>query len=214
MRKGLVWAWIVFCFCPYYARADTPFPANCSVPVPDISGWEAIQASRVEFRLSDKTVAYLGVTVKYIEYRNPANVREFVEVVRRYIPLVSERQNLDELIISQTAIALSVRKEEEDRLNQLEKETDPILYVRWLTKENSRTGKDVKDGDVDIWFLQSSGECLVVQNEWVGVQFVTENVGNGKPRNILVGVKYQVGDAYHILKVDRRDDDVLTKGNR
>jgi len=58
---------------------------------------------------------------------------------------------------------------------------------------------------VDIWFLRPSGECLTARNERVGVQFMTENVGNGKPRNVFVGVKYQVGDIYHILKVDRRD---------
>ena len=91
------------------------------------------------------------------------------------------------------------------RLSEIAKKTDPILYLHWRTKENSRTGRDMKDGDTNIWFLQSSGKCLTAQNERVGVQFVTENVDNGKLRNVSVGVKYQVGDAYHILKIDRRD---------
>jgi len=43
---------------------------------------------------------------------------------------------------------------------------------------------------------------------------MTENVGNGKPRNVFVGVRYRIGDVYHILKVDRRDVANLMNGGR
>ncbi|OGN03822.1 MAG: hypothetical protein A2655_00995 [Candidatus Yanofskybacteria bacterium RIFCSPHIGHO2_01_FULL_43_42] len=223
MRKSLVLASIVFCFCPYFARgeparseliervesarADTDiFPANCVIPAPDISGWEIVQTSRIEFRISDEAVAYLGLDIEYAEYRNPDDPGEFVRVVSRHIPMIPARPVINNgQLFREVATALYVQKKEQDRLNEIGKKTDSILVVRWRTKKNSRTGKDMKDGNVDIWFLQSSGECLTTQNKRVGVQFMTENVGNGKPHNVFVGIKYQVGDAYHILKVDRRD---------
>jgi len=207
MKKGLISAFIVFCLCPHLARADTdPFPANCSIPAPDISGWTVVQTSRVEFRISDETAAYLGLDVEYMRYRNPADPGEFVQIISRHVPgIFSEQRPTDERLFSQAVAIYYTQKDREDFFSEIAKKTDPILYLHWRTKENSRTGRDMKDGDTNIWFLQSSGKCLTAQNERVGVQFVTENVDNGKLRNVSVGVKYQVGDAYHILKIDRRD---------
>lgn len=203
---------VIFCFCPYLARADTPFPSNCTIsPVPDISGWEVVSKSRTEFRLSGTAMAYLGLDIEYAEYRDP-NSSEFVRVISRHIPLIPEQKRINERVIFDAATALYARKEEQDRLNQLDENTDPILYIRWRTKTNLRTGKDERDRDVDLWLLKPSGECFVAKNEKVGVQFLTENVSNGKPHNVFVGVKYQVGDVYHILKVDRRDVLLLTNG--
>lgn len=214
MRTTLL-ALIIFCFSPYLARADTDiFPANCFVPPPDISGWEVVPISRIEFRLSDTAVAYLGLDIEYTEYRNLINTKEFVKVVSRHIPLIPEQKKLNERVILDAATALYARKEEQDKLKELDEKTDPILYVRWQTKDDPRTGRDIQYGDVDLWFLKPSGECLVAKNEKVGVQFLTENVGNGKPRNVFVGVKYQIGDAYHILKIDRRDVLLLMNGGK
>lgn len=212
--KTVLLALIIFCFCPYLARADTRFPANCSVPAPDISGWELVSDSRIEFRLSDSAVAYLGLAVEYTEYRNPADARESVKIFSRHIPLISEQKKLNEEIILDAATALYNREEERKRFEKIDKEIDPILFIRWQTEKNPRTGRSTKDGDVDMWFLASSGECLIDHNEKVSIQFLTESVGNGDPHNVFVGVKYQVGDAYHILKVDRSDVTALMEGGR
>ena len=214
MRKTATLALIVFCFCPYLARADTKFPANCANPVPDISSWEITQTSRVEFRVSDNAVAYLGLSIEHNIYRNPDNIREFAKVVSRHIPFIPQRQELNEQSFFQTAATLYAKKDEQDAFSKLDGEIDPIFYMLWRTKENPRTGEDMLDGDVDIWFLRSSGECLTAQNEKVAVQFLTESVGNGNSRNIFVGVKYQIGKAYHILKVDRRDLILLMEGEK
>lgn len=222
MRTVLV-ALIIFCFYPYFARgepvesarADTnTFPANCEFAAPDITGWEIIRTSRIEFRLSDESIAYLGIDVENTDYRNPLNTKEFVRVISRHIPLISFQKKLNEMVILDTAVTLYNQKEEQDRFNELEKEIDPILFIRWRTKESSRTGQNQRYSDVDIWFLKSSGECLVAKNEKIGVQFLTENVGDGKPKNVFVGVRYRVGGVYHILKVNRGDILLLTNGEK
>lgn len=215
MRKGLISALFVFCFCPYFARADTnTFPANCSPTAPDISGWEVVQPSRTEFRISDRAIAYLGLAVEYTDYKNPLNSGEFVRVISRHIPLIPEQKEINERVILDVATTLYNQKEEQERLDKLEKESDSILFMRWRTQEDPLMGRGQRDGDVDLWFLKSSGECLVAKNEKVAIQFLTENVDNGKPRNIFVGVKYQIGDVYHILKVDRRDVLLLMNGEK
>lgn len=222
---------LAFCFYPYFARgepiesarADTDmlavsqvesFPANCSVSAPDITGWETVRTSRIEFRLSDYAAAYLGLDIEYAEYRNPLNSREFIRVISRHTPLISVQNKLNERVILDAATTLYNQKEEQDRFNKLEKEIDSILFMRWGTKENPRTGKDMQDGDIDLWFLKSSGECLVAKNKKLGEQFLTENVGDGKPKNVFVGVKYRIGDVYHILKVNRGDILLLTNGDK
>ncbi len=206
MRKILAFAFITFCFYPYLARADTnTFPANCSVPVPDISGWEVTQQSRIAFRLSDQTVAYLGLDVEQRIYRNPDS-GESMQVFNRHIPFIPSRpKQTNERLISEVATALYVQKDEEDRLVELHKKIDPFLYVYWRVQKNPRNGNDMLDGDVNIWFMPSSGECHFAQNKPIGIQFMSENIGNGKSHNVFVGVKYQIGGVYHILKVDRRD---------
>ena len=206
----------IICFFPYLARADTDvFPANCSVPVSDINGWETVRTSRVEFRLSDEVVAYLGMDVLYATYRNPSDSGEFVQVIGRHVPgIFATQKPKDERLILEVVTTTYDQENREDFFSEIVKKVDLILYLHWRVRENPRTGGDMLDGDVSIWFLASSGECLVAKNEKVKTQFLTENTGDpeklrngagGKPRNVFVGVKYQVGDSYHILKVDRRD---------
>ena len=214
----------VLCFFPYLARADSTsslqadtdiFPANCKNPsVPDISGWEMTQWSRIEFRLSDYTVAYLGLDVEHRTYRNPDS-GESMKVFSRHIPFIPSRpKQTNERVIVDVATELYVQKDEEDRLGKLDKKMDPFLYVYWRVRANPRNGNDMLDGDVNIWFMPSDGSCHFFQNELINIQFMTENMGEGKPRNVFVGVQYQIGEAYHILKVDRRDVAHLMNGGR
>lgn len=222
MKTALLALFILY-FCPYLARADTevlavskvePFPTNCSVPAPDVSGWKVTRTSRIEFRFSDYAAAYLGLDIEYTEYRNPLNTREFVRVVSRHIPLIPEQKKIDDRIIFDAATVLYTKKEEQGRLIKLGKETDLVFFIRWEIKESPHAEQDQLDDDagVNVWFHKSDGGCLVAKNEKVRTQFLTENIGDGRPRNVFVGVKYQVGDVYHILKVDRRDVLLLTNG--
>lgn len=224
MRTAFL-ALLVFCFWPYVARgepvesarADTePFPLNCSIPPPDISGWEVISQSRTEFRISDTAVAYLGLAVEYTDYKDPLTDGEFVRIFSRHIPLILEQKDLSDRVILDVATRIYTQKEEQDRLNELGKEADLFLVVRWKTKENSRTGEDnARDGAADVWFLDSNEECLVTQlidpGDKIGIEFLTENVGNGKPRNVFVGVRYSIEmrpeDTDENLCLDNKNED-------
>lgn len=209
---------VIFCFYPYLARANTnrlavsqsnlPVASQpaVSVPdpsIPDISGWTVVNISRIELRISDNTVAYIGLE---IEYNNPANPREFIQVTRRHIPLIlSKPKQSNRRLLSEMADVFYNQKEEQDRLNESSDKSDPIVYVRWQTRRNSYTGRDALNGDVDIWFMPPDGNWRFVKNEKKAVEFLTENVGNGKLRNVFSGMKYQVGDVYHMLRAARSD---------
>lgn len=203
-------------FYPYLARADTDiFPNNCSVPAPDITNFEVVSKSRIEFRLSEEVVAYLGLDVEQTKYRDPDDSGRFVQVISRHRPRVFAKPELSsERLFAEVAAAFYADKDEQDLLAALEKELDPLIYIYWRVTKDPRTLKDVKDGDFDIWFLMSDGTCKFFRNEKLRVQFLSENVGNGKPHNVFVGVKYQVGNVYHILKVNRSDVNALTRERR
>lgn len=202
---------------PYFARAHIdilemnkfkPFPENCPNPIPDVSGWEVIGKSRIEFRLSDEALAYLGLDIEYTILRNP-NSGESMQIISRHRSRMFARQKVeDNRKFAQVAASLYADRDEQEMFAELEKELDPILYIYWIVGKNPATEERTKDGDTNTWFMSSDGSCLFTQNKKVGVQFLSENVGNGKPRNVFVGVKYQIGDVYHILKINRRD--VLT----
>ncbi len=212
MRRMLGFViFIVLCLYPYLARGDT------NPPVPDIRGWTVVNISRIEVRVSDDIVAYLGLDVAYV---NPADPRESVRVIRRHIPIIlNKHRPQDEHLFSEAMIASYSQKEENDRLMEVSKKSDPIAYVQWRTKKNPRTGKDMQDGDVDIWFMPAEGilpdgSWLFFKNEKMKVGFLTENVGNGKLHNVFSGMEYQVGDVYHILRVSRGDFMQLFKGGK
>ena len=220
MARIFALALTAFFLCPFLARgepfsgqlpANEPFassqlksfPANCQGPsIPDINGWKTGRKSRIEFRLSNETVAYLGSD---IEYLNPFNPGEVLRVVSRHVPGVFfAKKSTNDRLFREVVTSLYSAKDREEFFKTVDKKIDPILYAHWRTVKNPRTGEEMLAGDVDIWFLKSDGECLVAKNEKIKTQFLSENVGNGKPRNILSGAKYQIGDAYHILEVDPR----------
>lgn len=190
---------IISLFCPYFARADTLL----NPPTPDISGWPIFNMSRTALNVSDVTVAYLGLEVTY---SNPIDSREFVRVTRRHIPIIISKQSEPNArLLSEMVTVLYTQKEEQDRLLEVSRKSDPIIYTRWRTKENPHTGHDMLDGDFDVWFLSPKGDWMFVKNQEIKIEFMTENVGNGKPHNVFSGMKYQIGNIYHIIRVDRND---------
>ncbi len=207
--------------CPYWARADTAqsvagqnqlVVSQSNPSTPDISGWVIFNVSRTALNISDLTVAYLGLEVTYI---NPVNPREFIRVTYRHIPLVISKQNKPNVrLLAEMATVFYTKKEEQDRLLEISKKSDPLIYTRWQTKDNPRTGQDMLDGDFDVWFLSPRGDWKFFKNQEVETEFMTENVGNGKPHNVFSGMKYQVGDIYHIVRIDRNDLLKLFQGDK
>ena len=171
--------------------------------VPDVSGWNITNMSRVELRISDYVSVYIGFET---EYSNPGDPREFVRVVSRHIslPIIKHKPH-NQRLLSETSTALILQKEEQDLLKERSKQADNILYVHWRTMKDIRTGLDMSEGDVTIWLMMPNGEWAFVQNEKVEVEFLTENIGNGKPHNVFSGRKYRVGNFYHIMRADRKD---------
>jgi hypothetical protein len=107
--------------------------------------------------------------------------------------------------LSEAVTALYAQKEEDELLNNRSKEIDHFLHLHWRTKKDFSNSRDILDGDVSIWFLPADGNQRFVKNEPVAVQFLTENIGNGKPHNVFSGMESRIGDSYHILRVDRSD---------
>ena len=220
-------------FSPYFARADStssphadtaqlgansnppvvsvsnpPVVSVSNPPVPDITNWNVVNMSRTALNVSDVTIAYLGLE---IEYSNPTDPREFVKVTYRHISLIiSKLIKANARLLSEMVTVFYTQKEEQDRLLEVSKKSDPIIYTWWRTKENPRTGYDMLDGDFDVWFLPPKGvlpdgSWPFFKNQKVETEFMTENVGNGTPHNVFGGMKYQIGDLYHIIRVDRND---------
>lgn len=188
---------VFIAFCPALVTADPS--------IPKIDGWNVVGMSRIELRVTDETVVYLGFIV---EYSNPNDSREFVRVTRRHIPLPISKPKLTDGRFSEASIATYVQKEEQDLLTAKTLESDPIIYIQWRTKENQRTKRDMLDGDVNIHFMSPDGNWHFSLNDKEVVEFLTENVVNGETHNVFSGMMYKVKDYYHILRVDR---DVLAK---
>jgi hypothetical protein len=207
MIKKIAFLLIFIGFFPRLGKAEgyKIFPDNCSVPVPNINEWEKSYQSRIEFRLSDTSNVYLGLSVESSFYHNSAS-GEFVQVFSRHIPFISSKpSNFNERLFSDTMKALYAENKEKEKLNNLNKRSDPFLYVYWRIIKNPRNGNDMLDGDVNIWFLNSNGLCVFIQNEPIKIQFLSESLVDKKSKNVLVGIKYQIKDYYHILKADRRE---------
>ena len=208
--KALIatFAVIAMFFCPYMARADTALIQSApeiSLP-PNVDGWNVINMSRIALIISDTAVAYIGFET---EYNNPNDLSESVKVIRRHIPLIiSKNKKVDSRVLSETIITLFIKGEEDQRLKKISSEADAILYIHWRTARNPLTGRQNKlDGDINIWFLPADGNWIFVKNQSVKTEFMTENINSDKPDkkpyNIFSGMKYQVGDAYHIVRLDR-----------
>lgn len=204
MKKVVAIIVFVFLFsCPCISLADASPPVVSASNPPDISKWNIIGMSRIELRVSDCASVYLGLET---DYNDPNNLINFVRVISRHIPLpISRCKDYNKLLLSETAIMLYAQKEEVDLLSERSRQSDPFLYIQWQTTKVPRTGRSELSGDVNIWFLSASGSWLSTKNERVEVEFLTEDVSNGKSHNIFSGRKYGVGGYYHILRVSRSD---------
>ena len=196
IRYILVIVVFILLSCPYSVLAQIN-------PVPNVTNWKVVNVSRIELRISDCASVYIGLET---EYNNPANLKSFVRIVSRYIPVPIYKCRKDnKKLLSETATTLYVQKEEQDLLSERSKQSDPFLYIQWQTTEDSRTGRDRLVGDVILGIMPADGSWVITKNEKVTVEFMTENIGNGKPHNIFSGNESRIGNTYHIIRVDRND---------
>lgn len=237
MKKALITLMIVF--YPYLAIAKSDLAraesnsagADTNPPIPNITGWVIVNdESHIDLQVSDRVIAYLGIRAKY---QNPDDSREFVRLISRYNPVVfGKPKKPNERLLNEKAIQSYSERDRLDYLNKLAKETDPIIYIRWRTKEDSRTGRDLQDGDAEVWLLSADGNWFYKKikpasheptrpelAEWVelvDVEFLTENSGNGESP-ISAGIAYsikssQFGEISHIVRINRNDLMQLLEG--
>ena len=194
MTKGLVVFLLLFAiFYPSLARADTSDP-------PDASGWEIEVTYRIDYRISDLVVVYLGFETLY---SNPDGSGEFALVTKRHRPLIMAKSDPKEHRMFKAAIVnFYTRKELEDILRKRYENADTIICQKWREVKDSRSGQPVRVGDVKVWFLDSGGNTKTVLNQKVSTGSVSELRSPDFKDGILAGVRYSVGDSYQIIRAE------------
>src|SRR3989344_4877319 len=194
MTKGLVVFLLLFAiFYPSLARADTSYP-------PDASGWKIEATYRIDYRISDLVVVYLGFETLY---SNPDGSGEFALVTKRHRPLIMAKSDPKEHRMFKAAIInFYTRKELEDILRKRYEEADTIVCQKWREVKSAKTGQSKREGDVEVWFLDSGGNAKVVLNQKVSTGSVSELKSPDFKDGILAGVKYSIGDSYQIMRVE------------
>ena len=186
--------------------------AAISLPTPNVRDWKVVSVSRIELRISDDAVVYLGLEMTY---NNPKDIGEFVKVFSRHIPLpVAKPKPTDDHSFNETAGLLYAQKAVQDILDERSKQADPFLYIQWRTEEDPRTLGNILSGDMNIWFMPADGEWVLIKNQEVAFEFLTENIVNGESHNVFSGMEYRLGSSYHILKVSRDDIVQLLEGGK
>ena len=181
------------------AEAQTKLP-------PDFSGWTIDGLSRIELRVSDCSSVYLGLERNY---KNPADPTEFGKMISRHIPLpISKCRKRDERSALETGNDLYARKEEDERLKESSEKSDPILYIHWRMVKDPSSGRERLDGDIEVWLMPPEGPLAdgglpYFKNAEISTEFLTENVGNGEPRNVFSGREYRVDGVYHLMRISR-----------
>jgi len=172
-----------------------------SVP-PDVSSWKVEAIYRIDVRLSDLVVVYLGFEVLY---SNPNNVGEFALVTKRHRPLIMAKSDpRNDRKFQKAIIANYNRKEIEDKLKRRFDEADIIVVQVWHAVKNRQTGQFDLIGDVEIWFLDADGtwsEKMI--NQKVSIEPVSHLRSADFKDGIIAGIKYSIGNKYQIIRAEQ-----------
>lgn len=196
-------------FYPSLARADTPDPPAVSLPVPsmsnasnppDLSGWKMEATYRIDVRLSDLVVIYLGFEILY---SNPDSYGEFALVTKRHRPLIVAKSDpRDDRMFKKAVVNFYTQKEQENTLQKRYEEADTIVCQKWRVAKDAKTGRPVRVGNVEVWFLDSGGNSKIVFNQKVSVGSVSELKSPDFENGILAGVRYSIGESYQIIRAE------------
>ena len=200
MTKNLIVFLLLFAvFYPSLARADTA-QSEDTLNSPDVSGWKIEAVYRIDVRLSDLVVIYFGFETLY---SNPDNSGEFALVTKRHRPLIMAKSDpKDDIMFKNAVINFYTRKELEDILRKRYEEADTIVCQKWREVKSAKTGQSKREGDVEVWFLDSGGNAKVVLNQKVSTGSVSELKSPDFKDGILAGVKYAVGDRHQIIRAE------------
>lgn len=178
---------------PSLARADIPDP-------PDLSGWKVESIFRVDVRISELVVIYLGFETLY---SNPNEPGGFALVTKRHRPLIMAKSDpKGDRMFKNAVVDFYTRKEREGILQKRYGEADTIVCQKWRVVKDAKTGHPVRVGNVEVWFLDSTGNPKTVLNQKVSIAPVSELKSPDFRNGILAGVKYSVGDNYQIIRAE------------
>lgn len=165
----------------------------------DIKDWNVTKLSRYEVRVDDARIAFLGFVT---EYQSPKDPHEFVRVISRHVALISVVREIsqDEDVAYGVDLTKHNEKRESDALTKATKEADIIGFIRWRTVRDERTGRDYRSGPLESWLQDQSGIWTYRTDEKINRETHTEKLGP----NVLLGIRFTLGDATQILSVDRQ----------
>ncbi len=180
--------------------------ANAQPDHPNLDGWNRteVRESDLELKIqADKDRLIYAAYFGYFEdYQNPQNSNEFVRVIKRYIPVISVSKEVENQTMESSIVSNYDKKASHDLLEKVRKEADIIGYTRWQVAKDPRTGESVRSGKIESWLKVQNGDW-VHDNQAIVKELFSE-LSAGK-KVILVGIKFSLGNRYHIVKVDQTD---------
>ncbi len=173
---------------------------------PNLEGWKLVESheTNLEAKVQAGGLVYTAYFGYVEDYQGPGTPGEFVRVIKRYVPVIlvveddQQKQTLQTEVVSNYS-----RKASQDVLSKVHTKADAVGYTRWHVTKDSRTGEDIRTGAVESWLRIQNGD-------WVYAEGIIEKelyseIASDSKKAILVGVKFSLGNKYHIMRVDRAD---------
>ncbi len=185
---------------------------------PDIKDFTPVLSKELEFRIDDYKTAFVG---RVVDYQNPNDPNEFVQVYYRQAAIVSERAREKNAVETDSRDGnlsnLNYHHQQEaEILNRVQRATDAFAYVRWRIIYDPRIGQDIKTGFFQIWLLDSSGvwtyhtQPADEKSAFAHSPFSEPSKVDPKKR-INVGILFSLADAILIVRIDQDDVQALVK---
>ncbi|OGN00773.1 MAG: hypothetical protein A3G51_03530 [Candidatus Yanofskybacteria bacterium RIFCSPLOWO2_12_FULL_43_11b] len=180
---------------------------------PDVKDFNVVLSKELEFRIDDCKTGFVG---RVIVYQNPDDQNEFVRAYYRQVAIVSERACKNNTADADGSnVNLSNfnyhKKDETETLGRVQKATDAFAYVQWRTIRDSRTGQDIRDGYFRSWLLEQNGNWTFGYGYNLETSPFSEPSKEYSGKRIVVGIKFSLAGAVHIVRIDQDDIPALAK---
>lgn len=174
---------------------------------PDVKNFNMVLTKELEFRIDDCKTGFVG---RVVVYQNPDDPNEFVRVYYRQVAIVSERACENNITEAGGRNRNSSNqnyhlKQETESLGRVQKATDIFAYVQWRTVRDSRTGQDIRDGFFQSWLLEQNGNWTFSSAYGLDTSSFSEPSKVDPEKLIIVGIRFDLVGATHIVRVDQDD---------
>ncbi len=175
-------------------------------PLPHIENWREIQRTNYEFKIEGEKIIYTAYVGFEIRYQNPENPKEFVQVIKKFTPIISTQKIYIEGGESPNKIVSSYnKKEEQEKLQKRYTESDPIVYIKYHLAKDAHTQENILSGEVENWILNQEGIWVYEKGELLHKILLSESADFAVKKNVVTGIKFSIGNNYHILKIYQKD---------